>query len=116
MQNPHKKTFTLFPVKITSSQSDFMLKCSNFILLFATCKCKQLASRPNQTEVCAILLLRLKKTMFVNRIYLHTNHCLFGQTLSFYNSMAKALLHACNTGKKKTKLVGKISETQKKST
>ena len=92
MQKLHKKTFTLFPVKITSSQSDFMLRCINCKLLFATCKCKQLVSRPNQTEACAILLFRLKK-QFANRIYLHTNHCLFGRTLNLYNSMAK---HCCS--------------------
>ena len=35
MQNPHKKTFTLFPVKITSPQIDFMLRCTDCKLLFA---------------------------------------------------------------------------------
>ena len=35
MQKLHKKTFTLFPVKITSPQIDFMLRCTDCKLLFA---------------------------------------------------------------------------------
>jgi len=48
-----------------------------------------------QTEACAIFWLALKKQCLL-RIYFHANHCLFGQSLNFYNSTAKALL-LCNT-------------------
>jgi len=54
--------FTLFPVKTTSSQSDFMLKRSNFILLFLICYDKQFMSRPNRS-VCSLLVAAEKNNV-----------------------------------------------------
>jgi len=58
----HEKTFTLFPVEITSSQSDFTLKCSNFTT-------NSLCHAP--IKACAILWLPLKRKRLL-RIYLQS--------------------------------------------
>jgi len=64
-KNYKKTPFTLFPVKITSSQSDFMLKCSNFMFLFLIRSDKQFMSRPNRS-VCNLLVAAEKETFVKN--------------------------------------------------
>jgi len=78
-----KKTFILFPVKITSSQSDFMLKCSNFMT-------KSLCHAP--IEACAIFWLPLKRKRLL-RIYLQSSLMLMRAKFDFYHIMVK---HCCS--------------------
>jgi len=86
MRKLHKKAFTLFPVKLTSSQSDFMLKCSNFMT-------NSLCHAP--IEACAIFWLPLKRKRLL-RIYFQSNFMFTRANLSFYHSIAK---HCCSATK-----------------